>query len=66
MGRTMIEKIMQEQSDEDAEPGKTWFEVPETIRVDVDGLVIGRISPLSTVQKDILTAGNIFEYAKGL
>ncbi len=31
-----------------------------------DGLVIGRTMPLSTVQKDILAAGNVFEYAKGL
>ena len=34
--------------------------------IEKDGLVIGRTQPLSTVQKDILAAGNVFEYAKGL
>lgn len=29
-----------------------------------DGNVVGRLEPLSTVQKDILKAGNIFEYAR--
>lgn len=28
------------------------------------GAVVGKLEPLSTVQKDILRAGNIFEYAK--
>jgi len=28
------------------------------------GKIVGRLEPLSTVQKDILKAGNIFEYAK--
>jgi len=30
------------------------------------GQAIGKLDPLSTVQKDILKAGNIFEYAKTL
>ena len=34
--------------------------------IEKDGLVVGKIQPLSTVQKDILAAGNVFEYAKGL
>jgi 3-isopropylmalate/(R)-2-methylmalate dehydratase small subunit len=31
-----------------------------------DGQIIGKLEPLSTVQKDILKAGNVFEYAKTL
>jgi 3-isopropylmalate dehydratase small subunit len=31
-----------------------------------DGKSIGTLEPLSTVQKDILKAGNVFEYAKTL
>lgn len=31
-----------------------------------DGQAIGKLEPLSTVQKDILKAGNVFEYAKTL
>ncbi len=31
-----------------------------------DGFTIGNLEPLSTVQKDILKAGNVFEYAKTL
>ncbi|MFO7618163.1 MAG: 3-isopropylmalate dehydratase [Thermoplasmata archaeon] len=31
-----------------------------------DGAIIGKLEPLSTVQKDILKAGNVFEYAKTL
>jgi len=31
-----------------------------------DGQTIGKLEPLSTVQKDILKAGNVFEYAKTL
>jgi 3-isopropylmalate/(R)-2-methylmalate dehydratase small subunit len=31
-----------------------------------DGQSIGKLEPLSTVQKDILKAGNVFEYAKTL
>ncbi|MDO9537955.1 MAG: 3-isopropylmalate dehydratase [Thermoplasmata archaeon] len=31
-----------------------------------DGKEIGTLEPLSTVQKDILKAGNVFEYAKTL
>lgn len=30
------------------------------------GVVVGRLQPLSQVQKDIMAAGNIFEYAKTL
>lgn len=30
------------------------------------GQIIGKLEPLSTVQKDILKAGNVFEYAKTL
>ncbi len=31
-----------------------------------DGKIVGKLEPLSTVQKDILKAGNVFEYAKTL
>ena len=31
-----------------------------------DGQLIGSLEPLSTVQKDIFKAGNVFEYAKTL
>ncbi len=31
-----------------------------------DGNLVGKLEPLSTVQKDILKAGNVFEYAKTL
>ncbi len=31
-----------------------------------DDIIIGKLEPLSTVQKDILKAGNVFEYAKTL
>ena len=34
--------------------------------IEKSGLVIGKLEQLSTVQKDILAAGNIFEYAKSL
>ncbi len=36
----------------------------DTGTIEKDGQVIGRIQPLSTVQKDILAAGNVFEYAR--
>jgi 3-isopropylmalate dehydratase small subunit len=38
----------------------------DTGTLKTDGKVIGKLEPLSTVQKDILKAGNVFEYAKTL
>ncbi|MCK4758034.1 MAG: 3-isopropylmalate dehydratase [Thermoplasmata archaeon] len=38
----------------------------DSCTIEKDGLVIGKIEQMSSVQKDILGAGNIFEYAKGL
>jgi 3-isopropylmalate/(R)-2-methylmalate dehydratase small subunit len=37
---------------------------PDAGSINKDGAAVGKLEPLSTVQKDILKAGNIFEYAK--
>ena len=53
------------------DPGK--IQTGDTVEMDTDAgtikkdsEIIGRLEPLSTVQKDILKAGNVFEYAKTL
>jgi len=38
----------------------------ESGTIKMNGKIIGKLEPLSTVQKDILKAGNVFEYAKTL
>ena len=38
----------------------------DACRVTKDGKPVGKIQEMSTVQKDILRAGNVFEYAKTL
>lgn len=52
---------------------KSQVKTGDTIEMDVDagiirkdGQAIGKLMPLSTVQRNIMDAGNIFEYAKTL